>query len=78
MSPARGAARPLGGDRGTAEHAKDDTAIIAAAQYLGNCINCGSRIELVGGATSCPTCSAWKRWYSAQRIACGYMREASR
>lgn len=79
MSPARGAVRPpVGGDRGTAGHTKDDTAIIGAAQYLGNCISCGSRIALVGGATTCPTCSAWRRWYSAHRIAAGFMREVSR
>lgn len=46
--------------------------------FLGACINCHTRIELVGGATSCPTCSAWRRWYSAARIASGYLREGSR
>ena len=52
-------------------------AIISPAQNLGNCISCGSRIALVGGATACPTCSAWRRWYSAARIASGYLREVS-
>lgn len=45
---------------------------------LGNCISCGTRIKLVGGATQCPTCSAWRRWYIAHRIASRYLRGVPR
>lgn len=56
----------------------DDDEIIPLAPRLGNCINCGQYIRLVGGATTCPTCSAWRRWYSAHRIASRYLREVPR
>lgn len=66
----------------------DDTAIVAEADgagkqatpflRLGNCVNCGQRIKLVGGMTTCPTCSAWRRWYVAHRLASRYLREATR
>lgn len=36
---------------------------------LGSCASCGQRIKLVGGATQGQTCSAWRRWYIAHRIA---------
>lgn len=45
---------------------------------LGSCINCGQHIRLVGGATQCPTCSAWRRWFIAHRIASRYLREATK
>lgn len=45
---------------------------------LGNCANCGQRIRLVGGVTTCPTCAAWRRWYIAHRIASRYLREVTR
>ena len=44
---------------------------------LGNCINCGQHIRLTGGVTTCATCKAWLRWYSAHRIASRYLREVS-
>ena len=65
------------GDREAAPEVLLRPAIIPPAQILGKCISCGSRINLVGGATTCPTCAAWRRWYSAHRIASGYMREVS-
>lgn len=43
---------------------------------LGTCANCG--IRLVSGATTCPTCTAWRRWYVAHRIASRLLREAMR
>jgi len=45
---------------------------------LGNCINCGQHIRLTAGVTTCPTCAAWRRWYSAHRIASRYLREVAR
>ncbi|MBX3704613.1 MAG: hypothetical protein KF822_12630 [Steroidobacteraceae bacterium] len=45
---------------------------------LGNCANCGQHIRLTGGATTCPTCTAWRRWYVAHRIASRLLREAMR
>lgn len=79
--------RSLGGDRGSAE-SRTSTAIVAepaevgkqATPFLrlGACVNCGQRIKLLGGVTTCPTCSAWRRWYSAHRLASRYLREAAR
>lgn len=46
--------------------------------HPGTCANCRERIRLLGGLTNCPLCAAWRRWFSAQRIAAGYLREASR
>lgn len=45
---------------------------------LGACIGCGTRISLVGSVTTCPICSAWRRWYSAFRVASQALREAAR
>lgn len=53
-------------------------AIFAPRAGWGNCLSCGSRIRLMAGATTCPTCSAWRRWYSAHRIASGALREVER
>lgn len=53
-------------------------AILKIAEKIGNFINCGARIRLVAGVTTCPTCSAWRRWYIAHRIASQALREAIR
>lgn len=80
-----GAGRPLGGDRESAEDvqrlvilADERTARKQAVPPIGNCINCGQHIRLTGGATTCPTCTAWRRWYVAHRIASRLLREAMR
>ncbi len=89
MRPTEGSAgRPLGGDRGTAGEGqrapmiadRGDAGKQAVTPFLrlGNCANCGQRIRLVGGVTTCPTCAAWRRWYIAHRIASRYLREATR
>ena len=77
MRPARGgeSGREWGQPDRIAE-SRDDDEIIRAAQKLGNCASCGQRIRLVGGATTCPTCAAWRRWFIAHRIASRYLREA--
>ncbi len=38
------------------------TRILASLPHFGNCLLCGSRITLIGGSTTCPTCRAWRRW----------------
>lgn len=43
--------------------------ILAELRQLGNCASCGTRLQLVGGSTNCPTCGAWRRWARAQRVA---------
>lgn len=62
----------LAGAASQAQHSR----IIPLAPNVGNCILCGQHIKLVGGATTCPTCAAWRRWYSARRIAARALREA--
>lgn len=52
--------------------------ILALQHSLGNCASCGVHIRLVGGATTCPTCAAWHRWYSSFRLASKYLREVPR
>ena len=73
MRPAEGAGRSLAGDRTSAGLTQDDSAIIRLAQKIGNCINCGQRIRLIGGIT---TCATWMRWFSSFRIASQALREA--
>lgn len=68
MKPEVGAAGRLPPDRAAEEERRAD--ILPPALELGNCVACRGRLQLVGGATSCPTCSAWRRWASAHRIAC--------
>lgn len=85
MRPAReGAGRPLGA-AGNPQGANSSTDILADRDAgrkqlpnLGNCASCGSHIRLVGGATTCPTCSAWYRWYSSFRLASKFLREVPR
>lgn len=48
------------------------------ALSVGACVSCGQCIRLIGGATTCSTCSAWRRWYSAHRLASAALREATR
>lgn len=43
--------------------------IFTLQRVLGKCPVCGTKLRLVGGITSCPVCSAWRRWGQAQRIA---------
>jgi len=72
--------RGAGGERHTRRAAEEEqtAAIIRLAPRIGNCINCGQHIRLTGGATTCPTCRAWQRWYSAFRVASAALREAQR
>lgn len=44
---------------------------------VGRCINCGHHIRVTVSST-CGTCRAWHRWYSAHRLATRYLREATR
>lgn len=61
-----------------AAYKQDHDDIIPPALPLGNCISCGQRIRLDGGATTCRTCAAWRRWAAAHRIASAALREAMR
>lgn len=80
MRPNEDAGRSLGGNRDTAEDATHSTPSIghpAAERKLpnfGRCIACGAHIRLAGTTTTCPTCSAWRRWASAFRIAVRALR----
>lgn len=67
MSAQVGAAGRLPPDRAAEEEQRAE--ILPREINLGNCLACGGRLRLVVGATSCPTCSAWRRWASAHRIA---------
>lgn len=60
------------------EHAEVGKQAVSPFLPLGACANCGIRIRLTGGITTCPTCTAWRRWYVAHRIASRYLREAMR
>ena len=82
MKPTEGADRL--GAAGTAEDTQR-TPILAERDAdrkqppgLGNCIRCEQHSRLLGGATTCPTCAAWRRWHIAHRIAGRYLREATR
>ncbi|MCO5106649.1 MAG: hypothetical protein M9907_06175 [Burkholderiaceae bacterium] len=86
MRPTEGVAgrSAVGADRESAEDIQR-TEILAERDDdrkqlpdLGNCAGCGARIRLIGRATICPTCSAWRRWYIAHRIASRYLREVAR
>lgn len=59
-----------------AEPAEVGKQAVSPVLRLGTCANCG--IRLVSGATTCPTCTAWRRWYVAHRIASRLLREAMR
>lgn len=61
-----------------AEHGGAGKQAVDSFLRLGTCANCGQHIRLIGGATTCPTCSAWRRWYSAHRLASRYLREVAR
>lgn len=74
--PDRGAGRPLGGDRGTAEQPRDDIASIAEHDTegkYGRCV-CGASIGGRVVTFGCRTCGAWARWRSAVRIAVHALR----
>ncbi len=43
--------------------------ILSELRQLGDCVSCGTRLQLVGGRTNCPTCGAWRRWARAHRVA---------
>ena len=75
--PESRAGRSLAGDRVTAG-AIDSPTIFAPAQPLGNCIGCGIRIDVRAGTLRCPTCAAWRRWYSAHRLASQALQEVRR
>lgn len=60
------------------EAAQEDQLAACIIPPLGACINCGQHIRLVAGVTTCRTCAAWRRWYSAHRIASRYLREVQR
>ena len=57
-----------------AQHSNQD----AILQPAGRCINCQMRIEPRAGALRCSTCAAWRRWWSAHRIASQALQEATR
>lgn len=61
-----------------AEHGGAGKQAVSPFLPLGACASCGQHIRLIGGATTCPTCSAWRRWYSAHRLASRYLREVAR
>lgn len=44
---------------------------------FGACIGCGIRIAPSSTTLHCATCSAWRRWFSAHRIASQALREAT-
>lgn len=46
-------------------------------QDFGACIGCGIRIAPSSTTLRCPTCAAWRRWFSAHRIASRALREAT-
>ncbi len=72
--------RGAGGEVALAGAAEDRErkAIIPPMPDLGNCANCGAHVRLIGGTTTCPTCAAWHRWYSAHRIASQALRGVTR
>lgn len=80
------AKRGAGGEvalAGAAEEAQRSASIAEPAERrkqpdFGACIHCGQHIRLTSGATTCPTCSAWRRWFSAHRIASRALREVPR
>lgn len=46
-------------------------------QDFGTCIGCGIRIAPSSTTLRCATCAAWRRWFSAHRIASAALREAA-
>lgn len=76
MAEKRTAARDASREAAPSENTS--AAIFAIASRIGNCIACGQHIRLTAGVTTCPTCAAWRRWYSAHRIASRYLREIPR
>lgn len=50
--------------------------ILTTSMRLGNCASCGIRIDVTAGSLRCPTCAAWRRWFSAHRLASQELREA--
>ena len=77
MRPDEGAGRSLAGDRASAG-AENSTVIFASGLRLGNCAGCGIRIDVRAGTMRCATCAAWRRWYSAHRVASQALREIAR
>jgi len=75
---------PAGGSRETAEKRTNLTILAEHDGFrkpfpqLGSCIGCGTKISLAGGATTCLTCAAWRRWYSSHRVASLGLREVTR
>lgn len=65
---ARGVAAGREGSPDEAAEEEQRAEILPREINLGNCLACGGRLRLVVGATSCPTCSAWRRWAEAHRI----------
>lgn len=73
----RGAAGRGQPDRTAEEEQRAD--ILPPALELGNCATCGAHIRLTrGGAPTCPTCSAWRRWYLAHLAASRALQEIPR
>lgn len=67
MGPEGGAAGRRAPDQ--AAQRQQRARILTDLRQLGNCAYCGTRLQLVGGSTNCPTCAAWRRWARAHRIA---------
>ena len=66
------------GNREAAPYENTGATILALAGRLGNCAACGCHIRLTRGATTCPTCSAWARWYRLHLAASAALKEAAR
>ena len=41
---------------------RNSTRIVASHVGLGNCLQCGQRIKMMGDVTTCLSCRAWRRW----------------
>lgn len=81
MTPARGAADRVAPVESAGDTLRTDSLADSAAERnyppVGRCISCGQHIRMTIPST-CATCRAWHRWYSARRIASRYLREAMR
>lgn len=64
---------------GNREAAQEDqrTRIFTLPAKLRNCYGCGAQMPSRPGASHCPTCAAWRRWYAAHRAASQAPREAT-
>lgn len=72
----------LDGNREAAQEDQQRIEIVAdtegARKHYGACIGCGIRIAPSSTTLRCATCAAWRRWFSAHRIASRALRGATR